>query len=456
MKTLKLTSIPLYITILFVTCLSILIGNAYSAYQNLEKLKSNNDWMEHSWAVKDKLKNINLLIMDSESSLRGYFMSGNVVYLRPWEIAKAKLETEFAELKKQVSDNSVQLKNLAELRVLYDKKAAAFENGIAIYKQNGLPEILNLAKVGEGREIMDEIRLLDIIMEKEEDETLAARRHHFYKEHKDALFIGTAINAIAILVLVLFYRLIHRSFYNQRCVENALKIANDNLESTVLKRTEQLSVLSRHLLNVAEEEKAKLARELHDEIGSSLTAISMDLSVVIDKLKDKEPVLVTQLQRAKRAVLDTVDLKRRIIEGLRPSMLDNLGLSASIQHHYEEATAVAGLTYVADISEDFDKIDPAWSIALFRISQEALNNIIKYAGASHVKLSLTRKNAGLWLQVMDDGVGIPHDTIITSRSHGLLGMRERALLLGGSFNIKPGDGSRGTSIEVFIPHQAST
>ncbi|MFZ6743472.1 CHASE3 domain-containing protein [Undibacterium sp. JH2W] len=447
-------SIPLYITFLFVICLFILIGNAYSAYQNLEKLKANNEWLEHNWRVKDKLKNINVLIMDSESSLRGYFMSGNEVYLRPWEIAKSKLNNDFKELERLLQSQPVQIKNLAELRRLYESKANFFEAGISTFREFGLTGVIERAKVGEGREVMDEIRLLDLIMEKEENEVLTERRQRFYTEYKDALFFGTATNSIALLVLILFYRLIYRSFFKQRGIENALKTANDNLESTVLKRTEQLSVLSHHLLNVSEKEKAQLARELHDEMGSNLTAISMDISVVTEKLKDKEPELAKQLQRTKRALLDTVDLKRRIIEDLRPSMLDNLGLSASIQHYCEETTAVAGLDYVTDITEDFDTIDPAWSIALFRITQESLNNVIKYAQATKVKISLKRTDKGLWLQVLDNGIGMQKDAFTKPKSHGILGMRERALLLGGSFSVKPGENNIGTAIEAFIPFKA--
>ncbi|HTD02195.1 histidine kinase, partial [Undibacterium sp.] len=339
----------------------------------------------------------------------------------------------------------------AQLRLLFDRKMKKFDESTALFKDGGLAEVVTAIKLGEGRDIMDEIRLQNIIMEKEELELLTARRDRFYQEYNRALWIGNAINGIAILILILFYRLIRRSFSKQRAVENALKLANDNLETTVLARTEQLSVLSRHLLKVSEEEKAKLARELHDEMGASMTAISMDLSMVTEKLKKTEPALATQLLRAKQALLETVDLKRRIIENLRPSMLDNLGLTASIQNHCEETTRLAGLMYEVDISEDFDNIDPAWAIALFRITQESLNNVIKYAKASRVKITLKRQATGLWLQILDDGIGIPNDALKKPKSHGLLGMRERALLLGGSFTVKPGVANRGTAIEAFLP-----
>ncbi|WP_394781220.1 CHASE3 domain-containing protein, partial [Undibacterium sp.] len=252
MKKNKSASLPVYVTALFLICLVTLAGSAVSNYQNLQKLKQNNDWMEHGWSVKDHLKNINLLIMDAESSLRGYYLSEDPVYLGPWKTAKEKLESEFTLLGTLVQNNPSQVKNLAQLHLLFDRKMKAFDEGTGLFKDGGLNEVVNAVKLGDGREIMDEIRLLDIIMEKEELELLTARRDRFYEEYQHGLWIGNAIIAIAILILMLFYRLIGRSFNKQRSVEDALKLANDNLETTVLARTEQLSVLSRHLLSVSE------------------------------------------------------------------------------------------------------------------------------------------------------------------------------------------------------------
>ncbi len=256
---------------------------------------------------------------------------------------------------------------------------------------------------------------------------------------------------VCLVMLILFYRLIRLGFTKQRRVEAQLKLANDNLESMVQIRTRQLSVLSRHLLNVSEEEKAKLARELHDELGSSLTAIGMDISSVCDALSKTEPALAAQLRRAKQTLLETITLKRRIIENLRPSLLDNLGLAAAIRNKCEEIARLSGLQCEVDIAEEFDNIDPAQAIALFRITQESLNNTVKYANATHVKISLKRHATGLWLQVLDDGIGISSDALRKEKSHGLLGMRERALLLGGTFSAYTGKNQRGCVIEAFLP-----
>ena len=175
-------------------------------------------------------------------------------------------------------------------------------------------------------------------------------------------------------------------------------------------------------MNVAEEEKGKLARELHDELGANLTVITMDIAVVADKLRQSNPELADRLQRAIGTIKETVNLKRRIIENLRPSMLDNMGLSTALREHAQEFGKITGLRVHTDICEDFDSINPSSAIALFRIAQEALTNVAKYARASHVWVSLQAKDNGLSLQIVDDGIGIAPDALNKPKSHGLSGM----------------------------------
>jgi signal transduction histidine kinase len=451
MKALRTLSTPIYVTVLFVICFVTLIATAFSSYENLQKLKLHNEWMEHTWSVKDHLKNINLLLMDAESGMRGYFMSDNPAFLGPLKTAKAKLPAEFEILERAVRDNPPQQEKLKQLRALFDEKMQRFDQGIAVYKDGGLKDIINIIKLGEGKEIMDEVRFLDIVMEKEELDRLAERRAEFYNEYNRSLWISISINAIATLILMLFYRMIQENFRRRKIIEDELKQSNDNLESTVLKRTEQLATLSRHLLKVSEEEKRQLARELHDEMGSNLTAISMDLSIAIQRIKKIDPALAEQLLRAKATLLETVNLKRRLIEDMRPSMLDHLGLAASIRHHCERMASISGLTVELEMDDDFDYIDPTLAIAIFRIAQESLNNAIKYAKATTVKVTFRKRADGYLLCVSDDGVGLPEGALTKPKSHGILGMRERALLLGGVFTVISGRDHVGTTIEAHIP-----
>jgi signal transduction histidine kinase len=224
----------------------------------------------------------------------------------------------------------------------------------------------------------------------------------------------------------------------------------------VQQRTEQLSVLSRHLISISEEEKMRLSRELHDEMGAHLTSISMDISAVTHQLQKSNPELAAQLRRARGTLMETVELKRRIIEDLRPSLLDNLGLCAAIDSYCEDFARMTAIPCDTEIGVEVDAVaktgDSSLSIALFRIVQESLTNIRKYAKARRVSVSLKlQRDDMLVLRIIDDGVGIAAPTLAKPMSHGLLGMRERALLLGGVLNIRRGRGDQGTCIEVYIP-----
>jgi signal transduction histidine kinase len=263
--------------------------------------------------------------------------------------------------------------------------------------------------------------------------------------------LGIGINLVAILVIALFYRLIRRSFFSRVVAQRALQNANETLESMVVLRTEQLSVLSRHLISVSEEEKSRLARELHDEMGANLTAISIDINAVTDRLKPEHAELAGMLERARAILVDTVQLKRRIVENLRPSLLDNLGLAAALHSYCEDYARITGLDCEALIDGEVDAAGPMQAIAVFRIVQEALNNIAKYANARHVIVHLVREAGWLSLEVIDDGVGIEAEAVAKPKSHGLLGMRERALLLGGTLQVKRGVNDVGTCVEASIP-----
>lgn len=443
--------LPLYIPVLFVACVTILLVNAFSLSQNLESLKQANNGMLQTSRIIDHVQYVNVLITDAENSTRGYFLSGNKVYLGPLKTLKEEIAKEFTTLNDLLQENPQQLKSLLQLQNLFKTKLIDLDQTISLYELEGLKEIVGIAKFNEARETMDEIRLLIVIMVREAHDSQFARDAAFYTEYQHAVFFSIAINSMAILVLILLYRLNRRNFLNRLQVESALQKLNENLEAKVSARTAQLSILSRHLISVAEEEKAQLARELHDEMGASLTAINMDLVSVTEKIRSLDENLAGRIKRARDTLLNAIDIKRRIIENLRPSTLDNLGLSASIRTHCENFSRLSELRCELEIDEEFDKIEPLLMIALFRITQESLTNVIKYAKATKVVVSLKREGANLRLEISDDGVGIAKDAVNKPKSFGLLGMRERTLLLGGSFSIQAGANKRGTIVTALIP-----
>jgi signal transduction histidine kinase len=443
--------LPFYKTLLALLCVLILIVNGVSLFHNLDSLKGANELQGRTALVSDKVQYLNVLVMDAESSLRGYYLSGSDAYLGPMRTATAEIEPQFRELKVLLADSPSQLKNLAQLRTLVDRKLAIMNQALAVYRDGGLQEIAKIAATSDSKSVMDEIRLLVVIMAHEQNELLAARSATFYQEYHNAVLLGIGINVAAILVILLFYRLIRRSFFSRQMAQRALQNANDTLESMVVLRTEQLSVLSRHLISVSEEEKARLARELHDEMGANLTAISMDLNAVTEHLRPDHAPLAAMLERARATLVDTVELKRRIVEDLRPSLLDNLGLSAALHSYGEQYAKLTGLDCDTLIDGDVDAAGPMQSIAVFRIVQESLNNIAKYARARQVIVQVAREGDALSVEVIDDGVGIDIEAAAKPKTHGLLGMRERALLLGGSLKVRRGVNDVGTCVEAVIP-----
>lgn len=446
--------LPLYKTVLCVTCALLLIVNGFSLFQNLQALRGAQVLLSQTARVADRLQYLNVLVLDAESSMRSYFLSDRDAYLGPTRTALADSEAEFRELEKLLADNPSQLKNLAQLHTLVRRRLTIMSQAIDVYRDGGLAEIVKIAKLSDDRASMDEIRLLVVIMEQEQNETLNARSAAFYQEYQKAVLLGVGINVLAIIVLIMFYQLVRRSFAHRAAVEHALQSANENLESTVQQRTEQLSVLSRHLITISEDEKVRLSRELHDELGANLTSISMDIAAVTQQLRNTHPELAEQLKRARGTLVETVEMKRRIVENLRPSLLDNLGLCAAIESYCEEFSRLSQVRCDCNVAADIESAarhSGDLSIALFRIVQESLTNIRKYAKASRVTVSLSRNGDELMLRVIDDGIGIASDTIVKPMSHGLLGMRERALLLGGSLNIRRGRNDSGTCIEVAIP-----
>jgi signal transduction histidine kinase len=444
-------SLPLVQTLLCAVCVLILVLNGVSLVRNLDGLKAANARQAQADRVYTRLQYVNLLVTDADSGLRGYFLSGSDTYLGPLRTADRELDGQFGILKELLADNPSQLKNLAQLQTLVRRRVGLMHEALEVYRHGGLQDIVAIARTQEDQVRMDEIRLQVVVMAGEQNDMLAAGGAAFYDQYRRAALLGVGINLAAIAVLVLFYQMIRRGFRLRLAAERALQHTNDQLETLVGARTEQLSVLSRHLISVSEEEKARLARELHDEMGANLTAIGMVLSSVGEQLKDSHPEQAAALGCARATLLETVQLKRRIIEDLRPSLLDNLGLAAALQSYCEDFARATRLDCEALVDAAADSADPMQAIALFRIAQESLNNVAKYAQARHVIVHLAREGDGLALEVSDDGVGIPPDAMRRSKSHGLLGMRERALLLGGTLKVERGVNGVGTSVQAWVP-----
>ena len=159
------------------------------------------------------------------------------------------------------------------------------------------------------------------------------------------------------------------------------------LEVRIAERTEELSSLSTHLLRLGETERAALARELHDELGGLITAAKMDLSWLSARLTGAlDAECSEKLDTVMQILNQAMVLKRRVVENLRPSLLDHFGLAVALRSHFEEHCQRAGIECVATLPEDALELDPVAQLTLFRVAQEALANILVRGGARHIEV----------------------------------------------------------------------
>lgn len=228
-----------------------------------------------------------------------------------------------------------------------------------------------------------------------------------------------------------------------------------NVENELLSSQRQLRALSAHLESVREEERKYIARELHDELGQTLTALKIDLT----KLGERIPNLQNESVRGQILgrvpimieIVDTaMETTRKIVAQLRPAVLDELGLAEAVEWQTNEFQKLTGIKCEIVINLSNKHLPQNLKTAMFRILQECLTNITRHAAATKVKVELNDEADILFLQIQDNGRGIGKEKIRNTKSFGISGMRERAFLLGGTFEItRPQNG--GTQVTVKIP-----
>jgi two-component system sensor kinase FixL len=233
--------------------------------------------------------------------------------------------------------------------------------------------------------------------------------------------------------------------------EEALREAHDQLAEKVIARTVELTELSHHLFQVAEAERAKLAGELHDDMGSLLTVLSMRLGRLKEQLQEVAPQLVPEQQEVIDLLHATVGAQRRIVASLRPVLLDSFGLAVALKNHVEDWSKNSGMPVELDLPSDLPPLQAEAALTLFRITQESLTNAAKHAHASGVQVSLRLTDNEINLRIEDDGKGIAPERLQQPSSHGILGMRERLLQFGGQLSVEPGAEGRGTCVGATLP-----
>ncbi len=247
-------------------------------------------------------------------------------------------------------------------------------------------------------------------------------------------------------------------------VEAQLREFNERLEVQVREKTaeirmsnEELRTLASHLTNVREEERAAMAREVHDELGQQLTGLKMDLSLMAKKSSGESKEWLRERMDCTLGLLDTtIRTVRKIASELRPSILDDLGLVAALEWQAQEFGKRMGIPVGFETNGGAFRLSPAVYIGLFRICQESLTNVARHAAARQVWISLVEEKKQVILTIRDDGRGIdPQKLNGKEKTLGLLGMKERALMMGGVLTIDS-EAGEGMTVYVKVPMEPTT
>jgi signal transduction histidine kinase len=444
--------VPLHVIAIIVVSIALLVINASLLIINTAATMDSNAHYARSTEIKRSLITFQSVITAAESAQRGYLLTGQTGYLEPYHVAMRSWRKQIERLRELTADDIKRQADITALEGLTTAAVSRLEQTIRSSPQPGPHGNADVAGTDRATQTMDRVRGVVDRMMSEEDARMEASRREVLRDMWVGAGVAVLATVVTVAVLIALNKLLQRYVRDRESALRALREANQHLNQLVEQRTAELTELSQHLIRVSEEEKAKLARELHDTLGSNLTAINMDLNWIQRRLPEAPREVRERLQRVLQMLADTVELKHEVIEGLRPSHLDNLGLAFAMRSHCREFTRRTGLPCDVEVHEDFDDLDPSWSIALYRIVQEALTNITKHAQASQVRIALAREPDGVRLRVADDGVGLTDEALAKPKSHGVVGMRERMRDMGGTFAIRRPSVGRGTVVEAFIPN----
>ncbi|MCZ2498035.1 histidine kinase [Xylophilus sp. Kf1] len=425
----------------------VLIGINETGYR-----RSNEALQEIEQAQQTRVELNRLLqqMLDAETGQRGFLLTGDERYLQPYSVATAGLNRTIDSLRVSYLQAPDELALLAELSRNISRKLAEMDLSLRLRKQGNEEAWRFILLTDVGREHMDSIRAQTSKLV--EGRTHAVERGQAQVVHA-LQFSRLGIAAVALVGLIAFYMYLRQTQALElagRRQQDALELERDRLGDQVRERTASLAELATHLQQVREEERAYLARELHDELGSLLTAAKLDVARIKSKIGPDAPDLQERLKHLTETLNSGIALKRNIIEDLRPSSLSNLGLVAALEILARESGERSGLEI--DCELDAAPLDASAQLTVYRVVQESLTNIAKYAHAQRVRVQLKTGPREVVICVQDDGTGFDVARIHPC-THGLHGMRHRVEAAGGRLTITSSEAG-GTLVSATLPHSA--
>jgi signal transduction histidine kinase len=409
------------------------------------------DSMAREFETRSSLNRLLQQLLDAETGSRGFLLTGEQRYLEPYDSAVAGVGTTITALRRQSYAGTDELAVLDELDQTVHRKLAEMDLSVRMRRQGNEDAWKSVLLTDVGKQQMDAIRAwaarLIASTARRIEASEAQVRHSL-------LLSRLGIPLVTLVALVAFCLYLRQSSALEQAgqrQQRALQQERDQLEQQVRDRTATLAELATHLQQVREDERGHLARELHDELGALLTAAKLDVARLKSRMGAQGPEIGERLQHLIETLNSGIALKRRIIEDLRPSSLSNLGLTASLEILAREFSERSGVEVATSLEPV--ELDEGDQLTVYRVVQESLTNIAKYANARHADVSVHGYGNHVEVTVRDDGEGFDASLARTS-THGLAGMRHRVEATGGRLAVDAAPG-RGTRVAAVLPLQGS-
>lgn len=425
------------------TALAMVIISEGSYVQSVNVLDRLGTMAQARASIQGLTKNM----LDAETGQRGYLVSSRKEYLAPYESALRELKDSFRFLDDYYRQQPQPTALLKKLHEVTEGRLSELALTIRLHDEGKDETVKEIVLTDIGKEQMDTMRRLTWELLEYETQNIERSRKEMYGLLLLSRIGVTALTAISLLALFMYLRQIFLFREQQLELQRMVKDERDRLEVEVIQRTAQLTELTHHLQTAREDERHRLARNLHDDLGALLTSAKLDAARIRSRLANTAPDALELLTHLVGTLNSGIALGRRIIEDLRPSALSNLGLVATLEilgREFADSTNIQVHSALEPV-----ELKATAELMVYRLVQEAITNITKYAKAQHVWISLSTRNGQVEVSVRDDGVGF--DTRAKPQSaYGLVGMRYRVESEGGVLTLLSAP-KQGTLIQATLP-----
>ena len=398
-------------------------------------------------AAHSNLQALERHMLDAESGQRGYLLTSRTEYLQPYRQSLAQVGAVLAALDGYFSSKPGAKAGMVQLNQLVQAKLSELALTLRLHDEGKASAANAILLSNIGKEQMDTIRQINASLMALEAQSIVVGKQDLVSTLLISRIGLAGVSLLALLALLLYLLQAMMQENHERELRRLVQAERDRLDEEVKRRTQQLTELAQHLQTAREDERHRLARDLHDELGALLTSAKLDAARIKSRLAGTAPEALERLAHLVATLNSSIALGRRIIEDLRPSTLGNLGLVPTLEILLREFAENSGVQVHSTLAEV--PLTPTAELMVYRLVQEAVTNISKYANARQVWVSLDHPQGEVRLSVRDDGVGFDTRARPTS-VYGLVGMRFRVEAEGGTLAIDSAPG-QGTRLTMLLP-----